>query len=1543
MEVMFGATERRRAGGRSDRRRATGLWGARFARSSSQRSSRRLLRLESLETRCLLAADLVITEFQASNRNTLLDQDGDSSDWIEIHNPTNAPVELAGWSLTDDAKDLGKWSFPALRIDAGDYLIVFASGKDRADDSFRLTRDYNATADGTFLVDLADGVYDVRLTTGDADRVRDDVDVFLQGAWVDNVSTNAGRFLARTYAAEVSSSTGGRLALRLLDNGGATARGVINALSIISAAGQTVARFDFGSGDSPVEPGFTGVTAADIYQPESRYGWQLADAVFDRDRGLTEDRPHTNFKLSAGGEYLALVKPDGATVVSEYAPRFPPQGKNLSFGLEQAITRATPIAVGTAATVLIPTLANGGDRLGTSWTEPDFDDAGWLSGTTGIGYDDDEAFADLIGTDVGAVMRDAGAGAYLRVLFSMPRLTDVFSMSLRMKYNDGYVAYLNGVEVARRNAGTTVAWDSAARFSRSAAETLEFEDVDLSAFLGLLRPDRNVLAIHGMNMGVGTDADFLVAAELGVSRFEPIESTEGRFFTMPTPGGPNGDVSFVGLMAPAEVSVARGMFAEPFELQMSSSTPGATIVYTTDGTAPSRSHGVQLPAPDPLTPPVATIQIERTTVLQVAAFADDLALSTVGVHTYIFPADVASQDYQATLDAGFPELWGRTTPDYGVDPDVVGPDDLFGGQFATRMVDALRAVPTLSIVMDTDDLFGELGIYTQSLRKGFAWERPTSVELIYPDGADGFQVNAGIRIQGGFTRKHGVTKKKSLRLVFRREYGPAEIVFPLFGDDATDRFNTVILRTHGDDGWQWADAKSQPQYMRDEWMRATQLAMGQVGAHGNYMHVYINGIYWGLYNPTERPEASFSSTYFGGAKDEWDVLNAGFPVNGFRDAWLELRRLAADVDNPDPQASNAAYQRLLGNRPDGTDDAELETLLDVENYIDYMLLNFYGGNTDWPEHNWYVARRRGPDSTGFKFYSWDAEWTLNLRSKVTANQTTVSSDLASIYDRLRGNEEFRLLFADHVQQHFSPGGVFYVDPDQPQWDPEHPERNVPAARYSELADELELALIGESARWGDQHRELPYTLVEWRAERDTVLNDYFPQRSANVLKQLVRVGLYPDLAAPAFSQRGGEVPAGFELTISAPGDVYFTLDGSDPRRDSFAGGQAGIGATARKLSGPITLAEDTVVRARTYAAGQWSALATASFSTGAPALRITEIMYHPPDPAAGSSFADDDDFEFIELANVSESAAIDLTNMAFTRGIDFVFPSMSLSPGERVLVVRNEAAFVESYGDGIRVAGQYGDGTSSKLDNGGETIRLEDARGNVVQQFTYDDAWYGQTDGGGYSLEALQPERPALAGWSDPSHWTSSIVVGGSPGTDRAAAPVRPGDMNLDGRADVDDFEWFAAALRSAASYTERFGVPAALAGDTDGDGDLDFDDIRGLVALAASANRAALVRPGDPAAPAIAASPPTASAALAQPVPLATQPNAPQQAVPHARRPASLKTHSLAAAEARQAGRSPARRADRTAVRRSLHAGVDRLWDVLADRSLATETDWLS
>ena len=402
-------------------------------------------------------------------------------------------------------------------------------------------------------------------------------------------------------------------------------------------------------------------------------------------------------------------------------------------------------------------------------------------------------------------------------------------------------------------------------------------------------------------------------------------------------------------------------------------------------------------------------------------------------------------------------------------------------------------------------------------------------------------MNAGLRIQGGAFRRFDLTKKKSFRVVFRKAYGPGTFQHPMFGPEATDGFNNFILRANSNDAWPWGGGGAL--YVRDAFAMESMRAMGRVSSHTRFMHLYVNGLYWGLYNPVERPDAAFSASYHGGERATWDALNQDGLVDGSTDAWNRMLGVLGE-----DMSSNEVYQRIQGRDADGAPDPDYENLLDVDNLIDYMILNFYIGNGDWPHRNFWVGRDRA-GSEGFQFYPWDSETALGMTG-LNADRTGVDSAVARPYAAARANADFRMRFADRVHRHFSEGGVFYVNPAQPGWDPAQPENNPSAARFVGLASVVEGAMVGESARWGDQMGTGPYTRDDhWGSARDSLLTDYFPRRSGIVLDQFRAAGLYPWVAAPTFNPGGGLVDPGFPVTLSAPmGTIYYSTDGTDPRQ-----------------------------------------------------------------------------------------------------------------------------------------------------------------------------------------------------------------------------------------------------------------------------------------------------------------------------------------------------------------------------------------------------------
>ena len=195
-----------------------------------------------------------------------------------------------------------------------------------------------------------------------------------------------------------------------------------------------------------------------------------------------------------------------------------------------------------------------------------------------------------IGTNVNAAMRNVNSSAYVRIPFSVSSPADVQLLRLSMKYDDGYVVWLNGVEIARRNAPATLAYDSTATAARSEGECLTAEAFDWPIPAGLLQSGTNILAIQGLTSNKTAGA-FLVLPEL-----LQIQTVSDRYMLSPSPGRYNGE-GIVGFVTDVNVSVEHSFRDAPFTLALSTDTPGATLRYTLDGTEPTATTGLLYSGP----------------------------------------------------------------------------------------------------------------------------------------------------------------------------------------------------------------------------------------------------------------------------------------------------------------------------------------------------------------------------------------------------------------------------------------------------------------------------------------------------------------------------------------------------------------------------------------------------------------------------------------------------------------------------------------------------------------------------------------------------------------------------------------------------------------------------------------------------------------------------------------------------------------------------------------------------------------------------------
>jgi len=545
---------------------------------------------------------------------------------------------------------------------------------------------------------------------------------------------------------------------------------------------------------------------------------------------------------------------------------------------------------------------------------------------------------------------------------------------------------------------------------------------------------------------------------------EPGGATIGYFFPA-SPGAVNGS-SFSGFVEDPKFSLGRGFYTSSQSVEITTATVGASIRYTMDGSLPSESNGTIYSGP---------LTVGGTTTLRAVAYKSGWAPTNVETNTYLF-----------------------------VD-DIITSSDI-GGPVTQIMRDSLTAVPSLSIV-------------TPSTINGTS-EVATSFELINPDGTPGFQEDCGVKNFGGaFTN----FDKKSFRMYFRSQYGAAKLKYPLFagfdrGITATDTFDQLNLRSGSH------DMVMRGFYMSNRFTDDSMLDMGQINPHGRFMHLYLNGRYWGVYHVRERWSASTLTEYLDGPTSAHEAINGNWNVGG----WADSVAPAYDGDG-------SAWARIknLGLSSNPSNYENLVPYLDMPNFIDYMIMWMYGDSED-------EYRCVGPADvgSGFKWFLNDADGYLRSagnRTGFASNSPGVFGLSAgdgpgSLFSLLykAGNRDYRTLLADRIHRHYFHDGA--MTPSQT------------TARLQARCDEMDLPFRAEAERWNYRSHS------SWTSAKNNALRSILPGRTASALNQFRAAGFYPSTEAPVYNQHGGAVSNGFNLTMSnGGGAIFYSRDGSDPR------------------------------------------------------------------------------------------------------------------------------------------------------------------------------------------------------------------------------------------------------------------------------------------------------------------------------------------------------------------------------------------------------------
>ncbi|MCP4848537.1 MAG: hypothetical protein GY899_11385 [Verrucomicrobiaceae bacterium] len=845
-----------------------------------------------------------------------------------------------------------------------------------------------------------------------------------------------------------------------------------------------------------------------------------------KDRKDSGSPLHTGFTLDRGGDYLALIAPDGVTVVSEISPAYPTQYDGVSYGLGASglVNREEVVASDAEVNYHVPA----DDSLGDSWQQSDFDDSGWSSAPHPVGFESATgALQQVIVTSIAADMKGINAGGYFRFPFQFNRDDrQVVSARLNVTVDDGYVAYLNGVEVARTNAPEPLTWTSRATGSRQDGIVIsEVLSTDISAFSGAIVNGENVLAVQAMNTSPGS-SDFVIGVEMLADVQDTSAGAQLGFFQQPTPGTPN-DIVFGAPPEDVSFSSKGGLFAENFELELSCATPGAQIRYTTDLTLPSNELGRESRQ---YTGPIS---ITASTQIRAAAYYPGALDGQVSVETYI-KASADALDFSSNLPIVVMSTLGKGSP----------PETSSTTRKAAYMFFYEPDPETGRAVLSGEAALGtRAGIRKRGSSSG-GWPKYAMSVETWNDGDD----------EDRNIKPIGFAREADWILSSRYQFDRALMRNPLIYDlsrqigryAVRSRFVEVFNDVNG------GSLDGSTDYF------GVYAFMEKVESDENRVEVE-RLMPW----DNSAPEVS------GGYIFKRDRNDAGSPptynVNGAGGSLIPHDPGGEEVTNEQKlfiqgylNEMNTAIVNRSGGGINPQTGLHFSDYLDVGSFIDHHWLNVLAMNVDWGRLSAYYHKHRlgmvhaGP--------IWDFDRTMGSEDSRDDNprQWDGSGDSSRTWMDSRYQ-----WFGNLIGPSADPGSAYYPEVRQRHTDRWFELRRGAFATENinrtidGMADELRESQQRNFARWPERSPNggnfQQAGTSGWEAEVSH-LKGWLQARAEWIDSQY--------LSPPVFNHPGGVVADGFALLMTGDGAVYFTRDGSDPRE---AGG--GISDSAIPFEG----------------------------------------------------------------------------------------------------------------------------------------------------------------------------------------------------------------------------------------------------------------------------------------------------------------------------------------------------------------------------------------
>lgn len=553
---------------------------------------------------------LQITEFMALNESTLQDEDGAYSDWLEIFNAGSTPVFLGDYALSDDETLEEFWMLPGRTIEPGEYLMIFASGKDRAPVEGELHANFRLSAEGEYLGLLGPNGIPVFEFRPAFPAQTADVSYGLSTITAGDILVSP-QTPARFNVPEGPSEDTTWFRPDFDDSGWGTATaslGYARPLSADEIDEESLPLEDVTRSNDEVVP-------TSLNSPGSEMSPNAIDDNIDT-KYLNFDKFDTGFDVSPStgpsvvkglrltsandapgrdpATFILSGSNDGANyieIASGNVPAFEARFEEVEILFENERSF-------TSYRLRFPTVVDPPGANSMQIAEVAFLGRGGAGVVLPV-------YAGRIVTSIEEAMFNLNTSVRGRVPFLVNDPGTIGKLELVIEYDDGFVAFLNGEEVLRRGFTGALTWDSMAVTDRAASEAAEVEFVDVSEFIPLLVHGENLFSFQGLTHESGASG-FLFNPVLAASAGE----TEGfAFMTSPTPGTRNtpGDA---GILSAVQFSHSSGLFTEPFELALSHDEPGASIHYTLDGSLPDEDSALY----------ARPLVVDQNTILRAMAF-----------------------------------------------------------------------------------------------------------------------------------------------------------------------------------------------------------------------------------------------------------------------------------------------------------------------------------------------------------------------------------------------------------------------------------------------------------------------------------------------------------------------------------------------------------------------------------------------------------------------------------------------------------------------------------------------------------------------------------------------------------------------------------------------------------------------------------------------------------------------------------------------------------------------------------------------------------